>query len=102
MRAIATLINRSKNSYIILSLRVALHPTGIPFRIEKFEIDLLDFVITGFCPVIVVKTWVASSTILASSLDFPSPILMTIFSIFGTAILFLYLYFFIIAGIISC
>ena len=56
---------------------------------EKLDIDFLDFVIIGLCPVIVEITSVASSNIFESSLALPIPILRTIFSILGTAILFL-------------
>ena len=84
IRGIATLISRSRNSYIRARRSVTFTPTGIPARSEKFEIDLRARVTTGRCPVISA----ISSTTESSSFGFrgasPSPTLITIFSIRGT------------------
>ena len=48
-RAIFT--NLSKNSYILSFLKDTFNPAFVPFLVLKFEIDFLNFVTTGFCPV---------------------------------------------------
>ena len=49
----------------------------------KFETDFLNFVITGFCPVILAKSSSQDFRILESLPSKPRPIFKTTFSIFG-------------------
>ena len=42
----------SINSYILIDLNVTFTPAFDPFLVLKFDIDFLNFVITGFCPAI--------------------------------------------------
>ena len=79
-------INLSKNSYILSPLRVTLQPIGWLALNLKAAIDFLDFVTNGFCPVIAVKSFTASSSNLELAVASPTPILITIFSICGTCI----------------
>ena len=48
----AIFTNLSRNSYILSFLKVTLRPALDPFLDLKFDIDFLNFVITGYCPVI--------------------------------------------------
>jgi hypothetical protein len=53
-------------------------------------IDLRAFVITGFCPAICPSSFTAPSISLEFCVASPMPMFSEIFSIFGTAITFLY------------
>ena len=52
----AILINLSTNSYILFFLKVTFSPAFVSFLVLKFEIDFLNFVTIGFCPVIEAKS----------------------------------------------
>ena len=69
-----------KENYIHVSNVMYLHD-GKPTR--------LGAMIIGFCPEIMVKSFTAPSNTFALSFASPTPILIIIFSIFGTANLFL-------------
>ena len=71
---------------IFEDLNVTLHPTGKPFLILKFEISDLDFVITGFWPVISSSSLIALSSFLLFVLASPRPIFKEIDSNLGTCI----------------
>ena len=51
--------------------------------------DLVALVITGFCPAICASSFTAPSISLAFCVASPSPMLIEILSIFGTAMTFL-------------
>ena len=59
---------------------------GIPARSLNDAIDFFARVTTGFCPAMVPSSAAAVSTIFELAMASPSPMLMTIFSNFGTAI----------------
>ena len=64
-------------------LKVTFKPELVPFLVLKFEIDFLNLVVTGFCPVIFAKSSSHDFKILESFPSKPSPIFKIIFSIFG-------------------
>src|SRR5262247_1709015 len=84
------LTKRSRNSYILSPRSVTVAPTFIPSRSLKAAIDFFALVTIGFCPEIVIKSLTAESMILAFWIASPKPMLMTIFSSFGTLIGFLW------------
>jgi len=49
----AILTSLSINSYILFFLKVTFKPASVFFLVLKFDIDFLNFVTTGFCPVII-------------------------------------------------
>ena len=51
----AIFTNRSRNSYILSLRKVTFKPALDPFLVLKLATDFLNFVITGFCPVILAK-----------------------------------------------
>src|SRR5215510_4449931 len=83
------LTKRSRNSYILSPRSVTVAPTFIPSRSLKAAIDFFALVTIGLCPEIVIKSLTAESMILAFWIASPNPMLMTIFSSFGTLIGFL-------------
>src|SRR3989338_4859985 len=89
MRGKATLTKRSRNSYILVRRNVTLQPMGRFSLILKLEMAFFARVTIGCCPVMVARSLTAASSILASAMALPTPILMTIFSRRGTAIGFL-------------
>src|SRR5262249_32434 len=84
------LTKRSRNSYILSPRSVTVAPTFIPSRSLKAAIDFFALVTIGLCPEIVIKSLTAESMILAFWIASPKPMLMTIFSSFGTLIGFLW------------
>ena len=95
------MIRRSANSYILSPLNVTLHPIGIPSLNLKLATDFLALVTIAFCPEIVSISATAASKSFLFSFASPTPMLITIFSSFGTCIIFLYPNFFIMASMIS-
>ena len=67
---------------------VTLAPTASPARSLKDAIALRDFVISGFCPVILVRSVTAASITLRSATASPTPMLTVILVIRGTCIAF--------------
>ena len=82
----ATLNNLVAKSYILSLLRVTLQPIFIPSLNLKAAIDFLALVIIGFCPVINVKSDIATSKALEFSFTSDTPIFITILSNLGTCI----------------
>src|SRR5580698_436393 len=87
-RGKATEIRRSRNSYIASPRSVTIAPMGMPSRSLNAAIDFFAFVMTGFCPAIDPRSATRGSIILTFCVASPRPMLMTIFSSFGTAIRF--------------
>ena len=67
---------------------MTLHPNGQPSLILKLATDCLALVTTGFCPDITVRLSNADSRCFLSFAASPTPIFMTTFVNFGTAIIF--------------
>ena len=82
-RGRATLNRRSRNSHILSPRRVTFAPMGISSRSLKFAMDLRARVMTGFWPVI----WLRSFTTFSRTLEFsrasPQPTFTTTLSILG-------------------
>ncbi len=76
-----------------------MQPIDMPSRSLKAAIDFLALVTTGFWPAIAPNSFTAPSMSLLLPEASPKPILIDTFSIFGTAIGFLYPKSFVIAGI---
>src|SRR5699024_5174659 len=89
------------NSYILSPRNVTLHPIGIPSLSLKFATDFFALVTTAFCPEMISRSVIAVSSAFLFSFASPTPMLITIFSSFGTCIIFLYPNFFVIASTIS-
>ena len=68
---------------------VTLQPIGRPLRILNPAMAFFASVRTGFWPLIRVSSVTALSSFLLSPVASPTPMLMTIFSSFGTCIGFL-------------
>ena len=66
-----------------------MQPIGMPSRSLNAAIDFFALVITGFCPAICASSFTAPSMSFAFCVASPKPMLIEIFSIFGTAITFL-------------
>ena len=64
-------------------LKVTFRPAFDPLRVLKLATDFLNFVITGFWPVIFAKSSSHDFNILESFPSKPKPIFKIIFSIFG-------------------
>ena len=88
-RGSAMVTSRSRNSYIRALRSVTLQPIGRPLRILKPAIAFLASVFTGFWPAISASSATAASSFFWSPAASPTPMLMTIFSSFGTCIGFL-------------
>src|ERR1039458_7451942 len=71
-------------------LRVTIQPIDMPSRSLNAAIDLVALVMTGFWPAICASSLTAPSISLAFCVASPSPMLMEILSILGTAMTFLY------------
>src|SRR5688572_13053064 len=95
------LIRRSMNSYILSPRSVTRTPIGMFSRSLKFEIAFFDLVDTAFWPVIVLISSSAASISFLSVTATPIPLLMQIFSIFGTCMIDVYSNFCLSAGTIS-
>ena len=86
MRGIAMLISRSRNSYMRAPRSVTLQPMGRPARILNAAIALRDLVMSGFCPVILVRSATAASITFFSATASPTPMFTVILVIRGTCI----------------
>ena len=64
-------------------LKVTFNPAFEPLRVLKFATDFLNFVVTGFCPVILAISSSHDFKILESVASKPSPIFKITFSILG-------------------
>src|SRR5262249_38594863 len=100
MRGRATETRRSRNSYIRRPRRVTLHPISLPWRSRNPETETFALVITGRWPLIRPRLSTAVSSKILSWVARPTPLLTTIFSRRGIAILLVTLYFLAIAGAI--
>ena len=65
---------------------VTLAPIASPARILKDAIALRDLVISGFCPVILVRSATAASITFLSATASPTPMLIVILAMRGTCI----------------
>ena len=79
------MIRRSRNSYMRLPRKVTLQPSGMPSRTLNCAIDFFALVITGFWPAMACSSATAPWILRVSAVVSPTPILITIFSSFGTA-----------------
>ncbi len=84
MRGTATVMKRSRNSYMRGPRNVTLQPMGTPWRRLKLAIDFLARVTTGFWPVMLPSSVTATSSPLGFLTASPMPTLSTIFFSFGT------------------
>jgi len=66
--------------------RVTLQPTASPCRSLNEAIDLRDLQMSGFCPVIFVRSATAASITFLSATASPTPMLTVILVIRGTCI----------------
>src|SRR5689334_20912759 len=94
-------MRRSRNSYILSPRRVTRTPMATPLRSLKFEISLVEYVGTAFCPVMVDISFTADSIIFLSDTASPIPWLMHIFFSLGTCMDEVYWNCFCSAGITS-
>jgi len=69
---------------LTLPRRVTAIPIVFPSRILKLATDFLALVLTGHCPVIMARSFMAASSPLEFPASAPSPQFTTIFSILGT------------------
>ena len=69
--------------------RVTFAPIGMPSRSLNCAIDFFALVTTGFWPAMSSISDAACSTFFLSCVASPTPMLSTIFSIFGTSMTFL-------------
>ena len=86
MRGSASDSSRSRNSHIRSPRNVALAPIGMPSRSLNWAIDTRAFWISGFWPVIRVRSRTAPSISLESRAATPTPMLTTILTRPGTCI----------------
>ena len=86
MRGSASVSSRSRNSHIRSPRNVTLAPIGIPSRSLNCAIDLRARCTSGFCPVMSERSRTAPSINLASFAAWPTPMLTTILTSFGTCI----------------
>ena len=83
----AKLISRSKNSHIRSPRMVTLAPMALPSRSLKPAMDFLALVISGFWPVMIVRSRTAPSSSEGCWVARPTPMLTTIFSMRGTSMM---------------